>query len=412
MNSPQILYILLGIITFDFIVEKILSFLNYKHSKKGLPAELSDVYSKEEYEKSLKYQKTNTFFGFLTSSFSFILSFIVFATGILGWLDGHLRAIFDHPILLALAFFGIIFIVSDLATLPFSIYKTFVIEEKFGFNKMTPKVFISDKIKGYLLTVIVGGGIISLLLYLTLELGEHFWIWFWIFISIFLVFINMFYTSVIVPLFNKLTPLGDGELRNAIEAYAQKEGFDLQNIFVIDGSKRSSKANAYFSGLGKRKKIVLFDTLIEKHSTEELVAVLAHEVGHYKKNHIIQSMILSVLQTGVILFILSRFIFNEDLSFALGGEVLSVHLNLIAFGILFSPISEIIGIFMNLFSRKNEYEADNFAAQTYAAQPLINALKNLSVSNLSNLNPHPAYVFAHYSHPPLYKRLENLNKHK
>jgi STE24 endopeptidase len=410
MQSTTILNILLGILTFDFVLDKTLDFLNYKHSQKPLPKSLDGIYDPQEYQKSLNYQRTNLIFSTFTSTITFVATLAVIWFNGFGWLDSILRTKFENPILLSLAFFGVIFIISDILSLPFSIYHTFVIEEKFGFNKTTPKTFIADKIKGYLLTIIVGGLIIGLLLYLITSIGQNFWIWFWIFISVFLVVVNMFYTSLILPLFNKLTPLTEGELRQKIEEYSDKSGFDLQNIFVIDGSKRSSKANAFFSGLGKKKKVVLYDTLINNHSEEELVAVLAHEVGHYKKKHIISSMILSILQTGVILFILSQFVFNPSLSEALGGSTLSIHLNLIAFGILFSPISEIIGIFMNIFSRKNEFEADDFAAQTYKAEPLITALKKLSVNNLSNLNPHPAYVFVHYSHPPLVQRLANLEK--
>jgi STE24 endopeptidase len=275
---------------------------------------------------------------------------------------------------------------------------------------MDLKTFIADKIKGYLIAIIVGGLILGGLLLLINELGKDFWIWFWIAISLFLIFVNMFYTSLIVPLFNKLKPLEDGDLRMAIQEYSKNVGFPLDNIFVIDGSKRSTKANAYFSGLGSKKKIVLYDTLIQNHSKEELVAVLAHEVGHFKKKHIILGLILSVAQIGIMLFILSLLVFNTDLSKALGATTNTIHLNLIAFGILFSPISHLIGIFMNLISRKNEYEADRFAASTYNGNALQEALKKLSVNNLSNLTPHPAYAFFHYSHPPLLERLRALRK--
>ena len=275
---------------------------------------------------------------------------------------------------------------------------------------MDIKTFIIDKIKGYALTAILGGGLVAVLLYFVIEIGQNFWLYFWVVISVFILVINMFYTSLIVPLFNKLTPLEDGELRSAIEEYAKKIDFPLTNIYVIDGSKRSTKANAYFSGIGPKKKIVLYDTLIKNHSVEELVGVLAHEVGHFKKKHIISGFILSILQVGVTFFVLSKFIFNENLSLSLGAEGLSYHLNLVAFSMLYAPISVLMGIFMNLFSRKNEYEADAYAAETYHSKHLQTALKKLSADNLSNLTPHPAYVFMHYSHPPLVKRLEALNK--
>ena len=220
----------------------------------------------------------------------------------------------------------------------------------------------------------------------------------------------MFYTSWIVPIFNKLTPLESGELKDAIQGYCQKEGFNLNNLFVIDGSKRSTRANAYFSGLGPKKVIVLYDTLVKNQTTEELVAILAHEIGHYKRKHVLKSMVLSLLQTGFILFVLQFLLTSPNLSSALGSNIPSIHLGLVAFGILFTPISLLIGIGMNLLSRKNEYEADAFAATTYNAAPLKSALVKLSVDNLSNLQPHPFNVFLSYSHPTLLQRLEALDK--
>jgi STE24 endopeptidase len=331
-------------------------------------------------------------------------------TGGFGWLDSWLREYYSNPMVIGLAFFGILFIVSDVLGLPFQLYGTFVIEQKFGFNKMTVRTFIFDKLKSYLLTIVIGGGLSLLFFWLVNLLGQSFWLYFWAIAAVLILIINMFYTSLILPLFNKLTPLEDGALKQAIQEYAKKVSFPLDNIFVIDGSKRSSKANAFFSGLGKKKKIVLYDTLINNHSTEELVAVLAHEVGHFKKKHIVQSLIISVLQTGLILFVLSQFVFSSQLSLALGGTVPAIHLNLLAFGILFSPISHILGLAMNVLSRKNEFEADHFAKTTYEGKPLVEALKKLSVNNLSNLLPHPWYVFFHYSHPPLLQRLEALER--
>ena len=410
MTSQQLLILLIAILSFDFILNQILDYLNLKHQNTPVPEELKGIYDEEKLKKSREYQQANTKFGFFTTTINFLLVLFVIATGLLGWLNDTLLTKFESPIWSSLAFFGILFIVSDIINTPFSIYRTFVIEEKFGFNKTTFKTYLGDKLKSYILTAVIGGFVLWILFFLIGELGENFWIWFWIVISIFMIFINMFYTSLIVPLFNKLQPLEQGELRTAIEEYSAKVKFPLTNVFTIDGSKRSSKANAYFSGIGGKKKIVLFDTLINNHTKEELVAVLAHETGHFKKKHIIQGLILSVVQTGVILFILSLLIFNKDLSVALDSENLSVPLNLLAFGILFSPISHIIGIGMNLLSRKNEYEADRYAAETYNGKALQDALKKLSVNNLSNPTPHPAYVFIHYSHPPLVERLRELGK--
>jgi STE24 endopeptidase len=410
MNSEIILYFLLAILSFDFILEFVLDYLNLKYQKETLPEELKDVYDADKFKKSQEYLKVNTKFGFLTSSFSFVLMLSVLLFGGLGWLDIFVKLTFSSPIVQSLAFFAILFIASDLINIPFSWYKTFVIEERFGFNKITPKLFILDKLKGYAMALIVGGILLTALLWLVQEMGQNFWIWFWLVIAVFILLINLFYTSVILPLFNKLEPLGDGALRSAIESYSKEVNFPLTNIFVMDGSKRSAKSNAFFSGIGGKKKIVLFDTLISNHSEEELVAVLAHEAGHYKKNHILQGLLVSVLQTGLILFILSLFIFNREMSYALGGGESSIHLNLIAFFMLFSPISHFTGILANIWSRKNEYEADRYAAETYNTKALTDALKKLSADNLSNLTPHPASVFVHYSHPPLLQRLRALGK--
>lgn len=412
MQPETILLIILIIITFDFLLEQVLDFLNLKNQKPELPSELKDIYNEEKYKQSVAYHKTQTRFSFLTATFSFLLAFALLSSGFFAWLDEWLRLSLNQPVYLALAFFGLLFIASDIINTPFQVYSTFVIEEKFGFNKTTPKTFVLDKLKGYLLTAIVGGVILGALLYLIIYIGQDFWIYFWIVISLFILFINMFYTSLIVPLFNKLTPLEDGELKQAIEDYSRKVNFPLDNIFVIDGSKRSSKANAFFSGIGKKKKIVLYDTLINNHTTSELVAVLAHEVGHFKKKHIVSGFVLSIIQTGVMLFIMSLMIFSPALSRALGADQIGIHLNLLAFGILYAPISKITGILLNLISRKNEYEADAFATFSFDGSALQLALKKLSVNNLSNLLPHPWYVFFHYSHPPLLKRLKAIDKNR
>ena len=407
--TPQnILFIIIVITVIGYVFEQILDFINLRAQRGDIPKEIADFYDQEKYLKSLQYHRELTNFSFLSSAFGFIITMIMLTTGGFGWLDVELQKHVSHPVLKALLFFGILMLAGDIITIPFQWYSTFVIEEKYGFNKTTVKTFILDKLKGYALSAIIGGALLSIMLYLILSIGENFWIWFAAIACVFMLLVNMFYTSWILPLFNKLTPLPDGELKNQIESFSQKVNFPLDNIYVIDGSKRSNKANAFFSGIGRKKKIVLYDTLIKNHSNEELIAVLAHEVGHYKKRHIILSFVLSVLQVIFTLFILSRLIFNEDLSLALGGNMLSLSLNLVAFGILFSPISGITGLLMMIISRRNEYEADAYARQTYDGRALANALKRLSVDNLSNLYPHPAYVFFHYSHPPLLKRLAAL----
>jgi STE24 endopeptidase len=371
---------------------------------------LEGIYDEGQYKKSQGYHKVVNNFSILTSSISFIIALCMLYFGVFGWLDGWLRSIASIDLLASLYFFGILYFVSDILTIPFQLYSIFVIEEKFGFNKTTPKTFIMDKIKGYLLTIVIGGIILTTLIWLVFSMGAGFWIYFWIIISVLMIFINMFYTSLIVPIFNKLNPLEDGELKSAIEDYSKKVIFPLTNVFVIDGSKRSSKGNAFFSGFGKKKKVVLYDTLIEKHTTEELVAVLAHEVGHFKKKHIIWSMIFGIAQTGIMLYLLSLMIFNSEVSYAMGGQTTAMHLNILAFGILFSPLSKITGVLMNIFSRKNEYEADAYAVTTYDRKPLIDALKKLTSDSLGNLTPHPWYVFFNYSHPSLLQRVEAMEK--
>ena len=407
--AQTLLYLLIAFITFEYILSRVLDYLNLKNWSDKVPDRLKDIYAEDKYRKAQAYDRANKKLSFVTGTLSFIIIILMLWFGGFGWLDEFVRQYTEHPIWMALMFFGILFIASDIINLPFSIYAVFGIEERFGFNKMTPKTFVLDKVKGYLLTAIVGGGILSLIIYFYYWAGDYFWLVAWVAVSIISLFFTMFYTSVLVPIFNKLRPLEEGELRNSIESYAEKVKFPLKNTFVIDGSKRSTKANAYFSGLGHRKSIVLFDTLIEKHTNDELTAVLAHEVGHYKKKHIQKGFVISTIQMGVLFFLLGIFLDSPVIAEMLGAEQTSFHIGLIGFGLLYSPISMVTGLLMNMYSRKNEYEADAFAKKTYSATPLKEALKKLSVDNLSNLNPHPAYVFVYYSHPPLLKRLNALD---
>lgn len=408
MQPLEIKYLILGILSLGFFADKVLDYLNIKRPVPRVPKTLEEYVNPEKLEKAKEYQWTNYRFGLITGAVAFLVTFLLIISGAFGILDHRLSALIPNPILLSIVFFGIVFIGSDMLSIPFDYYQTFVIEEKYGFNKTTRKTYFLDKIKGYVLSIIVGGGLLALLLFLIHQIGKDFWWQFWLISAIFMVLVNLFYTSWILPIFNKLTPLENGELKEMIIRYAKSVDFPLENIFVLDGSKRSSKANAFFSGFGKRKKVVLFDTLIEQHTPQELVAVLAHEIGHYKKKHILSGMLLSVAQVGLLLFILSEFIFSENMSLALGGSHMAIHLNIIGFTILFSPISTVLGIGMNMISRKNEFEADAYAKTTFDGIPLAEALKTLSVNTLSNINPHPWYVFVHYSHPPLLQRLERL----
>lgn len=411
MTEQAIFTIILIIILADFILERTLSYLNQKSAEKPIPQELEGIYDKEKYAKSQAYNREVSRFGSFASTFSFVLLFLAIYFGLFGMLDKWIRTFSPFDMLTSLIFFGILFVISDVIGTPFSLYRTFVIEERYGFNKTTPKTYVLDKLKGYLLTLLIGGLLLIVLLYLLSTLGSDFWIYFWAIVTAFILIMNVFYTSWILPLFNKLSPLDDGELKESIRAFSQKVNFPLKNIFVMDGSKRSSRGNAFFSGLGGRKKVVLFDTLIEKHTTEELTAVFAHEVGHYKKRHIILTTVISIAQMGLMLYLLSLMIFNSEVSFAMGGDITAVHLNILAFGILYTPISHILGLLMNLLSRKNEYEADRYAGEKYAGEPLITALRKMSSDHLTNLTPHPAYVFVHYSHPPLLQRVRALKQY-
>jgi STE24 endopeptidase len=410
MKAETLFYIIIAIIIINFIKDKILDAINAKHFNDPIPEELNDVYDNVEYKKSQEYKATNYKFGIWSSLFSLALTLAFLFFDGFEYVDNIARGYSDQPIVIALIFFGIIMIASDIITTPFAYYKTFVIEEQFGFNKSTIKLFLLDKIKGLLMMAIIGGGIIALIVWFYLLTGHQFWLYAWGIVTVFTVFVNMFYSKLIVPLFNKQTPLEDGELRNKISDYANSVGFSLNKIFIIDGSKRSTKANAYFSGFGSEKRVTLYDTLVNDLDDDEIVAVLAHEVGHYKRKHIIINLVTSILLTGLTLYILSIFISNPLLSNAIGVEIPSFHVGLIAFGLLYSPISEITGLIMNYVSRVFEYQADDYAKNTYKAEPLITSLKKLSKNSLSNLTPHKAYVFMHYSHPTLLERVRNLRK--
>ncbi len=403
-----VFFIILAILVLGFGLERWLEYLNLKNTFASPPEELSDVYETARYQESQNYKRTNTRFSFLTSSFSLFLVLLMLFLGGFALVDRIAWSVSDHYVIVALVFFGILMLGSDLLMLPFTIYDTFVIEEKFGFNKTTPKIFILDKLKSWVVGGVIGGGLLAVIIWFYNLTGKNFWIWAWVLVSVFTIFMTMFYSNIIVPLFNKQTPLEKGELRSAIEEFSGKAGFKLDNIYVIDGSKRSTKSNAYFTGLGSKKRIVLYDTLINDLSKEQIVAVLAHEIGHYKKKHTLTGTILGIIQTGFTLFIFSLFLNNPHLSAALGVTRPNFHISVIAFGILYSPVSLMIGLLFNQISRRNEFQADRFAAEHYTAEYLISALKNLTSKNLSNLTPHPLYVKFHYSHPTLLERVRAL----
>ena len=418
MTAQLWFFIIISLVIFNYLFSNLLDYMNHRNWKDEIPNELKDFYDKEKYKKAKNYALSKNKISLFSSSLSFLLviSLIVFnGYGIIDqFVSSNLSTFFDSRqissnFIQSGIFFLILFILNSFLSIPFSYYNTFVIEEKFGFNKTTKLTFFIDIIKSTLLSFFIGGILLFLALYLYENLNDGFWLWLWIGLSLLMILINMFYADLIVPIFNKLTPLDDGELRNKIEKYSKDVGYLLKNIYVIDGSKRSTKANAFFSGLGPRKTIALYDTLIDKHTENELVAVLAHEVGHFKKKHIFSGLIMSIIQIGIMSFFFELCLKLPEISIALGGLESSFHLGLVGFSIIFSPISILSGIIMNYNSRKNEFEADAYAKETFNGEDLSLALKKLSVDSLSNIYPHPLYVFFHYSHPPLIQRLRALN---
>ena len=411
-------FIIISLVVLNYLFSNILDYVNHSNWKDEIPNELKDFYNKKKYKKAKDYALSKNKIGLFSSSISFLFIMTLLVFNGYGFIDQLVNSdilksffLFDLNSSFAQSglFFLILFILNSIISIPFSYYNTFIIEEKFGFNKTTKSTFFLDILKSIFLSVFIGGALLFLALYLYDNLNDGFWIWLWIGLSFLMILINMFYADLIVPIFNKLKPLDDGELRQKIEKYSKEVGYLLNNIYVIDGSKRSTKANAFFSGLGPRKTIALYDTLIEKHTENELIAVLAHEVGHFKKKHIFSGLIMSIIQIGIMTFFFELCLKLPEISLALGGSDASFHLGLIGFSIIFSPISMLSGILMNYISRKNEFEADAYAKETFNGEDLSLALKKLSVDSLSNIYPHPLYVFFHYSHPPLIQRLRALN---
>ncbi len=400
-----ILFILIG----DYALGLVVDALNVKHLKTDLPGAFSGYYDGEKYRKSQQYLKENTRFELITGSISTpaVIAFILL--GGFNWVDQWSRSFHWGPIVTGLIFAAILLFGSQILSLPFSVYSTFVIEEKYGFNKTTPKTFVLDILKGWLLAIIIGAPVFSAILWFFGQTGPMAWAYCWGALTVIQVFLMFVAPVVIMPIFNKFVPLEEGELKAAIEDYAKKQGFKMKGVFSMDGSKRSTKANAFFTGFGRFRRIVLFDTLISKHTTEELVSILAHEMGHYKKKHILKSIIISILSTGLMFYILSIFMNNPALFAAFQMEHISVYASLFFFGFLYAPIEMILSIFGNMLSRHHEYEADAWAVRTYQRpQSMIAALKKLSVDNLSNLTPHPLKVFLSYSHPPVLERIRAI----
>lgn len=406
--AQTLLYLIIAFVVAEFLFSKVLSYLNIRSWDKPVPDEIKDLYQEGKFEKARAYALDNNRVDTISSIllFALTISFLYFKG--FAWVDGIAHQVSGHYIIQGLVFFGMVAAASSVIGLPFDIYSTFVIEEKYGFNKTTPATYIADKVKEVLLGVAIGGGIYALLAYLFQLLGGYFWIAGWVVVSGFSLFIATFYTAVLLPIFNKLTPLENGELRSNIETYSSRVSFPLTNIMVMDGSKRSSKANAFFSGIGSRKSIVLYDTLINDMNTDEITAVLAHEIGHYKKKHVLQSMAIAIVQMGILFFLFGWLARSPLMGEVLGAKENTFYLSLVTFSLLYSPVSTLIGLFMNVFSRKNEYEADHYAKTTYGPEPLISALKKLYVNTLGNPQPDPLYVFVNYSHPTLLQRIRAM----
>ncbi len=404
--------IIIGIILFEYILSCTVKYLNIDALDPQLPSEFSDTFDEKKYKKSQEYTKTNTKFSLITTTFTLVISLWFILSGFYNTIDLYSRNMGYGDIITGIIFFGILTIITDILNLPFSIYSTFVIEEKYGFNKTTPKIFIIDKIKQYFLLGIIGIPIISMILYFFGSLGEYAWIYVWMFLVSFSIIMQPIFNNFIAPLFNKFTPIEEGPLLDKIKAYLSKVDFPVKKLEIMDGSKRSSHSNAYFSGIGKNKRIALFDTLIEQMNDDEIVSVIAHEVGHYKLKHIYSGIVLSALQSGVMLYILSLFLLNEDLFSVFKMENLSMYASLLFFTMLYAPISMLTGIIFSIISRKNEFSADEYSAQT-SQMPLalISGLKKMSKENLSNLTPHWLNVFLNYSHPPVLQRIKALKEH-
>jgi len=390
----------------EYLLSTVSSILDMGNIVEEVPADFQDVYDREKYARSQSYLRDRTRFGIFSSTFSLLLILVVIHTGLFGVLDQFVRVLTIQPILAGLLFFGIIFIIQDIISLPFSIYSTFVIEEKFEFNRTTPKIFVIDKLKGYALTVILGSAVIVPILFFFERFGPRGWWIAWGLVTLFMIAVQPLFVHVIAPLFNKFTPLEEGELRLAIEEYSEKVKFPIGRIDVMDGSKRSGHSNAYFSGLGKSRRIALFDTLLEKHTTEEILSVVAHEVGHYKQKHIIKGTALGILETGVMLFIFNLIMKDAALFAVFGVSDISVYGGLVFFAMLYAPVNMITSLLTTAVSRKNEFEADAFSLETTEnSQALVNMLKGLAANNLAHLTPHPLKVFLSYSHPPVISRI-------
>jgi STE24 endopeptidase len=401
--------IILFTLLFEYILDWIADLLNLSRLSGGLPDEFRDVYDEAQYRKSREYTRVNTKYGWITSSFDLAAMLAFWFLGGFNWLDQIVRSWHWHPVPTGLVYIGVLVLLKTVLSLPFSIYDTFVIEEKFGFNKTTPRTFILDLLKGLFLAAVLGGPLLAGLLAFFQYAGQWAWVFCWIAVALFSLFVQFIAPTWIMPLFNKFTPLPDGELNEKILGYARSVRYPVKGIFVMDGSKRSGKSNAFFTGFGKNKRIVLYDTLIEKHIVPEMVSILAHEIGHFKLKHIPRRMAMGIVHTGIVFFLLSIFLQERGLFDAFRMKEASVYAGFLFFGMLYASIEFVLSIFMHMLSRRDEIQADRFAAQTTKTpDAFVSALKKLTAHNLVNLKPHPVYVFLNYSHPPILERIQRI----
>jgi len=400
--------VILATLVLNYVLTLAADLLNLKALSGELPGELADVYDAEIYRKSQEYTRIRTRFGFVTGTFDLAVLLAFWFAGGFPWLDGWVRNLGFGSIVTGILYVGLLVVGQGILSIPFAVYSTFVIEERFGFNRTTPKVFVLDLAKSIGLLGALGIPVLAAVLFFFERAGGVAWLYCWVVVTAFLVFLQYVFPTWIAPIFNRFEPLAAGELKDALLGYAKKVGFNLDGVFVMDGSRRTSRGNALFAGFGRNKRVALFDTLIEKQTVPELVSIVAHEVGHYKKKHVFQGLALAVVHSGLMFFLLSIFLGHQGLFEAFGMERMSIYSGFVFFGLLYAPIELVLQMFLQMRMRRHEYEADRFAAETAGAETLVGALKKVSVDNLANLTPHPFYVFLNHSHPPLLQRIAAL----
>ena len=404
--------LIISIVVVEYLFGLWLKMLNVRASRREIPSSLRGVYDEEKYARQQAYFRVKSRFGLIESTVSTLVMLAMFACGGFAWIDTLAREWVTHPIGVTLVFFALVQLLLWVLELPMAYYNTFVIEERFGFNKSTRKTFVTDSIKSLLLNFVLMGLLLAAVTWIYYRMPQYFWLLAWGVMAVFMLFLQVFYSDLIVPLFNKQTPLAEGTLRTAIEQFAAKAGFKVKDIYIMDGSKRSSHANAYFAGFGPRKRIVLFDTLIEQLTTEEIVGVLAHEIGHNKRHHLPVSIAFSLLTSLVMLYLFSLVIGSPSIAAAAGCAQPSFHINLIVFSMLYAPLNVVLDMLLNVMSRRHEWQADEFARVNGLGKEVSSALKKMSAHSLSNLTPHPWVVFMTYSHPTLYQRVLHLESEK